>query len=213
MASFRDRLNELKDEYKRNKKGMTQAKMAQDLGITPQAFSYYLNGREPSYDLLVKISEYFSCSTDYLLGKSDLRSPALPKAVSDIGLTIQNIDFIQNGLRKWTDGRGYPYSDPRKPIDILNELLTCQSEMKGLFEAVKAATSANVYVPPYAWGDDETTIESINKAIAATIQNIESRKNESQQAIEAAKLMLEAAIQALTPEFNFEKIIGYEEKS
>lgn len=68
MPTFQDRLRLLKEEC-----GDTQAKIASDIGITPQAFSYYMNGREPSYDVLIQIARYFHVSTDYLLGRSNIK--------------------------------------------------------------------------------------------------------------------------------------------
>lgn len=65
MSSFSERLVSLIKQT-----GITQARFAADLGITPQAASYYVKGREPSFDLLVKIAEYFHVSTDYLIGVS-----------------------------------------------------------------------------------------------------------------------------------------------
>ena len=47
MSLFHERLKELKE-----KSGKTQAAIAADLQITSQTFSYYINGREPSYDVL-----------------------------------------------------------------------------------------------------------------------------------------------------------------
>lgn len=66
LSKFSDRLVLLIKQA-----GMTQARFAADLGITPQAASCYVNGREPSFDLLIKISEYFHVTTDYLLGASE----------------------------------------------------------------------------------------------------------------------------------------------
>ena len=65
MPIFFDRLSHLIKQA-----GMTQARFAADLGITPQAVSYYAKGREPSFDLLRKMAEYFHVTTDYLLGAS-----------------------------------------------------------------------------------------------------------------------------------------------
>lgn len=65
MSIFFDRLSHLIKQA-----GMTQARFAADLGITPQAVSYYAKGREPSFDLLRKMAEYFHVTTDYLLGAS-----------------------------------------------------------------------------------------------------------------------------------------------
>lgn len=66
MPVFFDRLTHLIKQA-----GMTQARFAADIGITPQAVSYYAKGREPSFDLLRKMAEYFHVTTDYLLGISE----------------------------------------------------------------------------------------------------------------------------------------------
>jgi len=52
----------------RKKKGYSQLKVAMDLHITREALSYYENGkRNPDLEMLVKFSEYFSKSIDYLI--------------------------------------------------------------------------------------------------------------------------------------------------
>ena len=54
----------------RLKKGMTQADIAKDLGLTKSVISAYETGlRLPSYDILIHIATIFGVSTDYLLGK------------------------------------------------------------------------------------------------------------------------------------------------
>ncbi|MBQ8247396.1 MAG: helix-turn-helix transcriptional regulator [Lachnospiraceae bacterium] len=51
---------------------VTQADMAHKLNMTQSALSKQLNGKSKvSTDVLVRISEYFNTSTDYLLGKTD----------------------------------------------------------------------------------------------------------------------------------------------
>ncbi len=51
---------------------MTQAEVAQRLGISTSAVGMYeQNRREPSYDLLNKISELFGVSIDFLLSRED----------------------------------------------------------------------------------------------------------------------------------------------
>ncbi|MBQ9118607.1 MAG: helix-turn-helix transcriptional regulator [Lachnospiraceae bacterium] len=48
---------------------MTQATLAQKLGVTKSVISAYENGlRLPSYDILIHIAKLFNVSTDYLLG-------------------------------------------------------------------------------------------------------------------------------------------------
>lgn len=52
----------------RKKKHLSQQKVAMDLSISREALSYYENGkREPSISMLIKMSEYFNVSIDYLI--------------------------------------------------------------------------------------------------------------------------------------------------
>lgn len=53
----------------RLKENMTQAQLAQKLGLTKSVISAYETGlRLPSYDILIHISKIYNVSTDYLLG-------------------------------------------------------------------------------------------------------------------------------------------------
>ena len=50
--------------------GMTQKEAASKLGIAPNTFNQYTTGkREPDNETLIRISEFFDVTTDYLLGK------------------------------------------------------------------------------------------------------------------------------------------------
>lgn len=89
MSQFQARLKELKEAS-----GKTQARIAEDLGITPQAFSYYMNGREPDYDILVKIAQYFNVSVDYLVGTVDVKRSENAGIYERLGLLDQTIDFF-----------------------------------------------------------------------------------------------------------------------
>lgn len=52
----------------RKQKKLSQLKVAMDLSISREALSYYENGkRSPDIDMLVKLSEYFNVSIDYLI--------------------------------------------------------------------------------------------------------------------------------------------------
>ena len=54
-------------EFRKSKR-LNQLKVATDLNISRESISYYENGqREPSLDLLVKMSEYFNVSINYLI--------------------------------------------------------------------------------------------------------------------------------------------------
>lgn len=64
MVKFGDTLKSL-----RKKENMTQAQLAQKLGLTKSVISAYETGlRLPSYDILICIAKIYNVSTDYLLG-------------------------------------------------------------------------------------------------------------------------------------------------
>lgn len=52
----------------RKERNLNQLKVAMDLNISREALSHYENGkREPSLDMLNKMSKYFNVSIDYLI--------------------------------------------------------------------------------------------------------------------------------------------------
>lgn len=67
---FSSRLRNLRSEMK-----LTQKELAEKLNMQNTAISKYeLGEREPDIENLNKIAEFFGCSTDYLLGRTDNRS-------------------------------------------------------------------------------------------------------------------------------------------
>ncbi len=60
----------------RQSRNITQQRLAIDLGIDQTSISSYECGKYlPTVEVLVRIAEYFSVSTDYLLGLSEVKSP------------------------------------------------------------------------------------------------------------------------------------------
>lgn len=52
----------------RKQKKLSQLKVAMDLSISREALSYYENGkRSPDIEMLIKLSDYFNVSIDYLI--------------------------------------------------------------------------------------------------------------------------------------------------
>lgn len=54
------------------KKNISAYRLSQETGITQGMISYWKNGeRMPSAENLVTLADYFGCSVDYLLGRTD----------------------------------------------------------------------------------------------------------------------------------------------
>lgn len=56
----------------RKKNNLTQQGLAQLLSVSPQAISWWEQGRRfPTGKMLIKIADYFNVSIDYLVGRLD----------------------------------------------------------------------------------------------------------------------------------------------
>ena len=72
----------------REKYNLTQQQIADELGIQRPTYSRYEKGeRQPNYNLLIKIADYFNISVDYLLGKEE-NSQSLDEQLSEIEIAL-----------------------------------------------------------------------------------------------------------------------------
>jgi DNA-binding XRE family transcriptional regulator len=118
MTVFHDRLRQV-----HSKKGITQLELAKQLGVSSQTMSYIMNGREPNFELLVKIAEYFDCTTDYLLGLSKYKDEAEAAAAEGTKITVLE-GF--NGLSS---------DDEQAMLNIIETLLRCHSALLAMKDA------------------------------------------------------------------------------
>ena len=73
---------------------LTQAQLAQKLGVTKSVISAYETGlRMPSYDIFIGISKIFKVSTDYLLGLERKQDIDLS------GLTDEEVNALLNLIK------------------------------------------------------------------------------------------------------------------
>ena len=65
-----NRIKNLREEL-----NITQQELADKLNCSKSVIGLYENDRrKPSLEVLLKLSEIFNCSIDYILGKSDIRN-------------------------------------------------------------------------------------------------------------------------------------------
>ncbi len=82
-----DRIKEL-----RVKHGLTQRDIAALLDVSPSTVGMYeQNRREPDANTLVKISEHFDVSTDYLLGTPEKNEPSSSSPISGFGMLMRQV--------------------------------------------------------------------------------------------------------------------------
>ena len=88
-----NRIKLLREEFK-----ISQEELAKKLDLSKGIISLYENeSRKPSLEVLVKLSEIFNCSIDYILGKSDIRNPEKIEIDTDkiqIGLSANDYTEI-----------------------------------------------------------------------------------------------------------------------
>lgn len=98
MVTFGERL-----KSERLLKEITLDKLAEELNTTKATLSRYENNiREPKLDLLNTIADYFNCSVDYLLGRTDNREGIIVKEVIH-GHTVEvevDKNIYPNGVSK-----------------------------------------------------------------------------------------------------------------
>lgn len=68
-----ERIKELRDEL-----GLSQLQVSLAIGISQESISSYERGKTyPKADHLMALADFFQVSTDYLLGRSDIRDPKI----------------------------------------------------------------------------------------------------------------------------------------
>lgn len=78
----------------RTEKGLLQSDVAKYIDKSERIVGFYENGkRDPNTDTLIKLSELFNVSVDYILGKSDIRN------FDEINIDKIDIEFA-NGIKR-----------------------------------------------------------------------------------------------------------------
>jgi transcriptional regulator with XRE-family HTH domain len=95
--SFKERLKSL-----REKNGITPSRLGADMGKSEGAVRNWEAGRSyPDVDLIIKLTEYFNVSADYLLGLTDYKNPAEhEKAVENQTALEEEIKTLKKGPDK-----------------------------------------------------------------------------------------------------------------
>lgn len=93
---MKNRIRELRAE-----KNITQLRLSMELEVSQETVSAYENGKHlPSLKSLIKMADLFHVSTDYLIGRSDIRNVSQDEALpnEDIALLdcFHDLDTVQS---------------------------------------------------------------------------------------------------------------------
>lgn len=82
----------------RTSSGLTQVEMAEKLGISRSTIGMYETGaREPDFETLEKIADYFNVDIDYLLGRTD-KTTLLPETIGHYYLNDETRQIAQEAF-------------------------------------------------------------------------------------------------------------------
>lgn len=95
-------MGDFKNVFKRLRTAshLTQADIAQKLGIAKSTISMYENGnREPDFETLEKIADFFNVDIDYLLGRTE-KTFILPETIGHYYLNNETREIAQEVFEK-----------------------------------------------------------------------------------------------------------------
>lgn len=115
MATFQDRISQLFDESKDTDYKLTKDQFALKYGGSRSQLNGWLAGKgEPGSEMLKRISETFNVSVDWLVGKSNLRSPH-PTTIALSRSDDPDSDLPDEALKQIDDFRAFIRQKYKKP--------------------------------------------------------------------------------------------------
>lgn len=102
QLTFAEILDDLVADKLAKEKGLTETRIAEEIGISKSVLSEYKNPKdsskpkEPRLNTLIKIAEYFNVSLDYLAGRSQYTKDKLRyKSIESLGLSENSTSNLQ----------------------------------------------------------------------------------------------------------------------
>lgn len=92
--NFKTRLKQL-----RNERGISQRQLAEFLKVAPSTISMYENGqREPNFEVLESLADFFNVDLNYLLGKTNKTTKIILDSESSKGIKIPVLGTVAAGI-------------------------------------------------------------------------------------------------------------------
>ena len=116
LSQFSIRLNQLREEA-----DLSIVELSRKIGsISQSTLSNYETGkREPKLKNLIELSRYFSCSTDYLTGESDIRNQE--ELIKLYHLEGKNLEETMEALKMFKE-TDLSFKQVKEFFEILNKV-------------------------------------------------------------------------------------------
>lgn len=101
---FPDRLKSLRQE-----RGLTQTELAKQTELSSSTIAMYETGkREPNFETLELLADYFNADINYLLGKESVSTYCLTPKIAELAEKLKTDPYLIELLEKYTslDARG-----------------------------------------------------------------------------------------------------------
>ncbi|ACQ53996.1 XRE family transcriptional regulator [Clostridium botulinum] len=103
----------------RKSKNITQEELGKNIGVTTSMVGMYeTNARKPSYEVLIKIAEFFSVSTDFLLNTEE-----------KLDMTLDSVKKVYNMVKEATEE--YGIEEVNQPEKQENKIKTLAAHFEG----------------------------------------------------------------------------------
>lgn len=123
MAAFSERLKKL-----REKSGLSQSELATRLNIAKSTLAMYETGkREPNFDMVQRIAEFFDISIDYLLCRTDDPTPPIEEKEK-----INIMDLKKALMEKELTWGGQKLK--KEDQEVLRKIILAVLEREGFFK-------------------------------------------------------------------------------
>lgn len=179
LDTFSSRLRALREE-----RGLTQGQLGEALKVSRGSISFYeIGSRVPDIETLSTMSQFFGCTSDYLLGLSENRFPQNIGIGKILGLSDEAIEIIQN------------INEPEFSDNLISISESCVSKTKLLNETIEHPLFSTIlHYLQTAHFCYNSKNESINITIGPEKSSIESGRGLSLKAGQVAEFYQRIAI-------------------
>lgn len=128
----------------RQERNLSLRDLAADLEIAYSSLGKYERGdQQPSFETLIKLADYFNVTTDYLIGRSEGKTPELQTLYEEIRLSEASIDLLKSMAEFISQYKGGPF-EKMSPLNCIDFLLSQKEQSYRLFDCIYAYFLAHI---------------------------------------------------------------------